>query len=379
MSQLQGFWSYVHADDDADAERISRLARDVSAQFEMLTGEAPTLFLDKDAIQWGENWRDKVDSGLASVAFFVPVLTPRYFLSAECRRELQFFARQATRLGMTELVLPLLYVDLPALHDESPSDDLIKLVQAFQWEDWRELRFSDVASEPYRRGVARLAERLVKADRVVERTPPTPVTTEVISEESQDEPGTLDRLGTMEETLPRMVHTIESVGHEIESIGRIMQQGAADMERGDKQAKGFAARLLVARKVARLLSEPVDRIWSFGNDFASQLHEVDQGVRLLIERAPIEVKETPESKVQWCAFFDAVRTMAAKTGLGMSSIQGMVDGIGPLEKMSRDLRPVLRQLRRGLTAMVEAREVTEEWLQLIEGTAISCDEVPPAE
>jgi hypothetical protein len=120
----------------------------------------------------------------------------------------------------------------------------------------------------------------------------------------------------------------------------------------------------------------VDRIWSFGNEFASQLHEVDQGVRLLIERSSIEVKECPESKVQWCSFFDAVRTMAAKTNLGMSSIQGMIESIGPLEKMSRDLRPVLRQLRRGLTAMVEAREVSEEWLHLIAGTGISCDEVP---
>jgi hypothetical protein len=61
----------------------------------------------------------------------------------------------------------------------------------------------------------------------------------------------------------------------------------------------------------------------------------------------------------------------------MASIQGMIDGIGPLEKMSRDLRPVLRQLRRGLTAMVEAREISDEWLQLIEGTGISCDDEPP--
>ena len=158
-----------------------------------------------------------------------------------------------------------------------------------------------------------------------------------------------------------------------------MQDGAADIERGDKQAKGFAARLLVARKVARLLSEPVDRISSFGNDFASQLHEVDQGVRLLIERSSIEVKETPESKVQWCSFFHALRMMAAKTNLGMASIQRMIEGIGPLEKMSRDLRPVLRQLRRGLTTMVEAREISEEWLQLIAGTGISCDEVMTGE
>lgn len=89
MPASQGFWSYVHADDQAEGERISRLARDVSAQFEMLTGEPITLFLDKDAIRWGEDWRATIDTSLASVAFFIPVMTPRYFMSAECRREFQ--------------------------------------------------------------------------------------------------------------------------------------------------------------------------------------------------------------------------------------------------------------------------------------------------
>jgi hypothetical protein len=87
MATLQGFWSYVHADDQAEDSRISRLARDVAAQFEMLTGEPLELFLDRDAIKWGEDWKHKIDSGLASVAFFIPVLTPRYFMSPECRSE----------------------------------------------------------------------------------------------------------------------------------------------------------------------------------------------------------------------------------------------------------------------------------------------------
>lgn len=93
MATSQGFWSYVHADDEAEGGRIACLARDVSSQFEMLTGDTLELFLDRDAIKWGDDWKNKVDSSLASVAFFIPVLTPRYFKSPECRRELQFFAR----------------------------------------------------------------------------------------------------------------------------------------------------------------------------------------------------------------------------------------------------------------------------------------------
>jgi hypothetical protein len=157
VAQASGFWSYVHADDEAEARRISRLATDVREQFEMLTGEPIDLFLDRDAIQWGERWRDRIDDTLGSVAFFIPVLTPRYFQSAECRRELQFFARRATELGIRELVLPLLYVDVPALDDENPEDELVNLVKTFQRVDWRELRFAAPESEAYRRAVSSLA------------------------------------------------------------------------------------------------------------------------------------------------------------------------------------------------------------------------------
>jgi hypothetical protein len=50
VAQLKGFWSYVHVDDAADDGRVIRLAKDVAAEFEKLTGEKIDLFLDKDAI-----------------------------------------------------------------------------------------------------------------------------------------------------------------------------------------------------------------------------------------------------------------------------------------------------------------------------------------
>lgn len=62
-----GFWSYVKADDEAEGGRISRLARDLVAQIQMLTGESMDLFLDRDAIEWGEIWRDRIATSLASV------------------------------------------------------------------------------------------------------------------------------------------------------------------------------------------------------------------------------------------------------------------------------------------------------------------------
>jgi hypothetical protein len=61
MANARGFWSYVHADDTADHDRIATLARDVVEQFQMVTGESIELFLDQDDLEWGDPWRPKVD------------------------------------------------------------------------------------------------------------------------------------------------------------------------------------------------------------------------------------------------------------------------------------------------------------------------------
>lgn len=377
MTEWQGLWSYVHADDQADGGRVSRLARDVADQFQMLTGERINLFLDADAIKWGEDWRAKVDDSLSSIAFFIAVLTPRYFMSAECRRELQFFARRATSLGIKELVLPLLYVDVPRIHDELPSDDLMALVRTFHWEDWRDLRFMDMASEGYRRGVARLAARLVEANKQAETAviiPSTVVGDVTPKDDSDNAPGLIDRLAAVEEVLPKWQETLQSLRSALEFIGQVMTEAKADVDRADAQGKGFAGRLVIARMVAGKLKEPVDQIRSDSNEFASQLHQVDDGLRALIDRAAAEVEGTPASRPAVCEFFDTIRQLSASAHEGLEAVRQIIESIAPVESLSRDLRPPLRRLREGLTVMVEAQEVTDEWVQLIERAGVDCSD-----
>lgn len=379
MAELRGFWSYVHEDDDADGGRASRLAKDVVAQFGMLTGEKIEVFLDRDDIAWGDVWRNKIDESLATVAFFIPLLTPRYFKSPECRRELQFFARRAKDLGIQELVLPLLYVDVPSLHEDAPSDDLLGLVKTFQWEDWRELRFADVDSGEYRRGVARLAQRLVEANRRAEESNVAAAARELESavgeaEDSGDAPGRLDLLAAAEDTLPQWSTTLEGITREITSVGEIVGEAGEEMKRGDARGKGFAARLTTARKLAQRLREPTENIYSLGNTFASQLHQIDPGFRAIIEQAPSEIRDDPEARAEFCVFFQSIREVSGSADEALQSLQEMIDAASPGESLSRDLRNPLRRLREGLTLVIEGREVIGEWVQMIDASGVDCDD-----
>jgi hypothetical protein len=376
MTDWNGFWSYVHADDEAEGGRIARLARDVASQFEMRTGEKIRLFLDRDSIEWGDNWRDRIDEGLASVAFFIPVLTPRYFMSAECRREFTSFARRASDLGVKELLLPLLYVDVPELDDEDASDEVVRLVKTFQRQDWRELRFAGVRTGRYRRGVSEIARRLVEANAAAEEADIEAAARqlEVSGAEDDETLGVLDRMATYEEALPELSETLDSIGQDIELVGAIFGEASAEVDRADSQGKGFAGRLVAARNLAAKLTVTAENIWSHGNDFVTQMNQVDDGIRLFIEHAPNEIHDA-DSKSSVCEFFQRIREMSESTREGLGSVQGMIDGISPLEVVSRDLRPPLRRLQQGLTTIIEAREITDDWVRLIANSGVDCGEV----
>jgi hypothetical protein len=92
-----GFWSYAHADESAETGRITQLARNLQEEYSLITGQEIQLFLDRDDLTWGDNWRKHIDEALAGITFFIPILTPRYFQSEECRRELLTFTTRAAR------------------------------------------------------------------------------------------------------------------------------------------------------------------------------------------------------------------------------------------------------------------------------------------
>lgn len=372
MSNPQAFWSYVRKDDEADRKRIQRLASDIVAEYEMLTGDSIDLFLDRDELRWGVDWKGKVDAGLESVAFFIAILTPRYFQSVECRRELNKFARQSRSLGVEELVLPILYIPVPALTEDDPTDAAVALVKTFQWEDWTDLRFESVESSEYRRAVSRLAKRLADANNTVEESVAATGSTPQSSEPDEEEPGILDRIGTAEESMPQFSVTLVAIGAEIDVVGKLMQRATTDLERGKAQGKAMAARLTVLRRLAGELEVPVERITQLGENYTRQLNDVDQGLRVLIERAPEEAARDDEARNAACELFASIRQLDASSDDGLGSLKDMVDAMGPVEPLSRDLRPVLRKLRKSLTLMYEGRDVMGAWVQLIDDAPLDC-------
>lgn len=138
-------------------------------EYNLLSGEPLELFVDHDSIAWGEEWRTRVDSSLAQTTFFIPIITPRYFMRSECRRELLEFAAKAKGLGVGELLLPILYVEIENLSAENP-DEAIALVARTQYVDWHKTRLLDSKSRDYRAAANSLARHLLQIARNVAET-----------------------------------------------------------------------------------------------------------------------------------------------------------------------------------------------------------------
>lgn len=371
MANEGGFWSYAHADDDADGGRIAALARDLITQYEMLTGDSIDLFLDRDSLEWGNVWRDKVDGSLGSVAFFVPVLTPRYFKRTECRRELRTFVTQAERLGLGALVMPLDYVDFPGLHDDPSSDDLIELVKKYHWAPWTDLRFAARDSEEYRRGVAALAQRLVTANaEVTAAVTAAPIVVPDV-DEADGSPGRMDLLADMEEAMPEWTRIVERVGEIMVELAARMEQATAEGEAADKRGQGFAGRLTVARRLATDLAGPADEVVRLGSEFTEKLNSVDGGVRAIVEMAPETAAISDDERQGVQDFFATIVGLSESANEGFGAVDEFIEQIQPVARMSRDLRAPLNKFEQGLTVMAEGRQIMQEWVRLISATGLT--------
>jgi F-box protein 11 len=96
------------------------------------------------------------------VTFLVPVLTPSFFSSDQCRRELRRFLDRERRLGRRDLILPVYWIGAALLEDPArrARDDLAQELATRQYTDWRELRFQQLTDPQARRALAVLAAHL---------------------------------------------------------------------------------------------------------------------------------------------------------------------------------------------------------------------------
>jgi hypothetical protein len=84
---MKVFWSYAKRD-DANPHHVTQLRDAFANVLGQCLGQDVELFQDTTGLNWGDEWRKKLESELATSDGFVCVLSPSYFNSKMCMQEL---------------------------------------------------------------------------------------------------------------------------------------------------------------------------------------------------------------------------------------------------------------------------------------------------
>ncbi|HEY3611371.1 MAG TPA: hypothetical protein VGL06_28015 [Pseudonocardiaceae bacterium] len=271
---MNGFWSYAEADNEYERNRIVRLAELVRSEYSLITGEDLGLCTDRAA------GRQQEDG-----AFFVPIITPRYFNQPECRAELLDFTRKARLLGAAQLIVPIVYTHTPALADPRTPDEAVALVRRMRHEKWHDLRTDDETSAAHRRAVARLAARLAEIGR------PSVVRA-------------LDVVGALEEAIPRWGKVFMSLDRAIARIDSLNEKLLAELPYTDSRNGIAVGRLTLLRTYADEMTKPAQDMLRLGSLFAAEVVQLDPDILSLIHN--VETTEPEDFVGDGCSLILAI-------------------------------------------------------------------------
>jgi cobaltochelatase CobT len=172
------FLSYAHFDDAHENGRLRTFAERLSGEVRLQWGEEFPIFIDRNNLKWGQEWKSRIEQSLDDVTFLIPILTPGYFKSEWCRKECLRFLERESSLKRNDLILPVYYVRCPVLEDgaKRAGDELAQLLQQRQYKDWRNFRHEPWTTPEIARQFERMALEVVEALQRTDLVQPVVVT-----------------------------------------------------------------------------------------------------------------------------------------------------------------------------------------------------------
>ncbi|PJK29849.1 toll/interleukin-1 receptor domain-containing protein [Minwuia thermotolerans] len=142
-TKVVGFFCYAHRDFDNSSGELSWVFEQIQRELRLQSGEDVEVFHDRKNIRWGDLWRSAIDLTLVSSYFLVPILSPSFFTSNECRREFfEFLKSDQVDLSYSR-IFPIKFIhDRKRMTDDS-EDELVREALRRQYIDWTAYRFCE--------------------------------------------------------------------------------------------------------------------------------------------------------------------------------------------------------------------------------------------
>lgn len=374
MALINCFWSYAHDDQDHDG-RILDLVKDVIGEFTAITGEqVDSYFVDKQKLQWGDEWPKKLDEYIANMPIFIPIITPTYFNRPNCTYELRAFIKKLDeRLGEknNNALMPILYIDVPELRNAECGDELIQRIRKTQYYDWTANRFEERSSKSYRIGVHEIAKLLKEKNEAIEIN--IPIIDTYGSPEDDDEDGILDKINFIESDVQTVQSTLLDATETASEIARVITQ-ELDSFNQSKANKSTSKLLSIFNRLSSKLVEPVDDMYDKAMTFVNSMATLNSSVPALIQFMELMDSSDEEQRNSICRLRRSMLFAGESIRELVDSISKNIDAIEPVAKMSRSLRPVIRKLVSAFNLMNEVLIAYEQGVKVLETWNITCED-----
>ena len=287
------FLSYRHDDDKYLNGGIVQLAHDIVDSYRFQFGNSLNLFIDRESINWGDEWKKTLIQNIGSASIVIPAVTPQYIQSSSCRQELLAFNSRVGE-GNGVRILPLLWQSIEGISSLSPSDPVWQIAQSHQHLSAEDLQYADTTSAMYKKKVADMARELhaviEEQNSLLEKAD----TLAQIAEESASAQQDGEDFSLLESAM-RMEMLTPQLNAEVSEFTQAVQEIAARMNESPVPQNATAGEYLAwSKKFSKLIDPSVSEV----NKRAENISGVWKDAYSIIDRYVAVIEQMPQGDVR---------------------------------------------------------------------------------
>ncbi|MFZ4189673.1 toll/interleukin-1 receptor domain-containing protein [Streptomyces pseudogriseolus] len=356
------FISYAHKDNELFDEAVAIFAKDVSNFYSAKTGNTLNYFFDRQSIGWGENWRAEIDRGLDNSMVFMPIITMQYFNRAACRDELNAFKSSAERLGVRELILPVVIAGARSIKADHEIPE-VRIIESLQYRDLESAFLAGPGTPEWRTALSALTDELigiidrVEAEQEARRSSGQPVLPSDAAAEGEDADllqGMADLSTLSERVEEEITEANQAVEAWVEAISKDMESFSNQKTPQQMQA--------VSLRMASKAKEPSIRLRDAGTALATTTAEADALLRFMIEQ--LSQTESPEARGMAKQLTESMQEESPDLQSLLAQMSGVLSMLTVFEVMSSPLRASLKPARVGINKLQDAFRIVDSWSSL---------------
>lgn len=179
---------------------------------------------------------------------------------------------------------------------------------------------------------------------------------------NENDNGLLDKISDTELEMPKWTHTIESMSAEIRKIEPILISGTEQIDRSDSFNKGVSGRLAIIKDIAKTLNPVATSMESLGQEYSRHFELIEPGILAILD-----IVEANEDKLaEYSEFLESILGLTASSEQSFGPVSKMIDSLGPLSAMSKDLKKTLNKIESGLSRVLDSGPRMQAWSDRIQ-------------